>query len=100
MRQINDDERGGVAVLALAAIPFVLWFYPGLLVGWFIDAALRPLVGETTAHVIGGAVWLVSITGAVWFLMRAALAWVGVRWRVSWFDDAVILIAAIALARR
>lgn len=100
VREINADERDGPAILAIASIPFILWFYPGLLVGWLVDSALTPVLGEHAAQTVGGTVWLVAITGAAWFLVRAALAWLGARWRVSWIDDLVILGTAIALAAR
>lgn len=100
VRAVNADERGDAVVLAIAAVPFGLWFYPGLLVGWLVASALSPVLGEAAAQSVGGTIWLVSIAGAAWFLVRAALAWLGARWRVNWLDDVVILGAAIALAVR
>jgi hypothetical protein len=100
VRDLNADEHGEPAILAIASIPYIVWFYPGLLVGWLVDSALTPVLGEQVAQTVGGTVWFVAITGASWFLARAALAWLGARWRVSWIDDAVILAAALALAVR
>lgn len=98
VHEVNADEGGDPAILAIASIPFILWFYPGLLVGWLVTSALAPVLGEQAAQSVGGTVWFVAVTGAAWFLIRAALAWLGARWRVSWIDDVVILGTAVALA--
>jgi len=100
VRNVNAEERGEAAILAIASVPFILWFYPGLFAGWLLSSALSPALGESAAQLLGGTLWLVSIAGAAWFLIRAALAWMGARWRVNWIDDAVILGAAIAMAVR
>lgn len=98
VRNLNADEPGDPAILAITSIPFIVWYYPGLFVGWLVDSALTPVLGEQVAQSVGGTVWFVAVTGAAWFLIRAALAWMGARWRVSWIDDVVILGTAVALA--
>jgi hypothetical protein len=98
VRNVNAEERADAANLAIASVPFILRFYPGLFAGWLVSLALSQVLGESVAQFLGGTLWLVSIAGAAWFRIRAALAWMGARWRVNWIDDAVILGAAIAMA--